>query len=52
MQQSKSTRKPGKSSPDKLAKLNRKTGIELNEGQLGQVAGGLYGEGKKVKIDF
>jgi hypothetical protein len=28
-------------SPDKLSKTGRKSGIELTEGQLGQVAGGL-----------
>lgn len=32
-----------KSAPDKLAKTGKKSGIELNEAELGQASGGAVG---------
>ena len=52
MQKSTTAKRAAKSSPDTFAKTGRKTGVELSENQLGQIAGGLTGQGKTVKIDF
>ena len=52
MQKSVTAKRAAKSSPDTFAKTGRKAGVALTENQLGQIAGGLVGSGKKVKIDF
>ena len=38
--------------PDKLAKVGKKTGVELTEGQLGQATGGLGFNYSKIEIDY
>ena len=41
MSKSPSNKIKSKSSPDKLSKTGKKAGIELTEGELGQVSGGF-----------
>ncbi|HEX7947311.1 MAG TPA: hypothetical protein VF495_21785 [Phenylobacterium sp.] len=41
--------KPAQKSPSKLAKIGKKSGVELSESHLGQVTAGAA---PKVKIDF